>query len=175
LLERADCGRHVLLGVPHAPATEQHVDHCRVRVEIERGEHEPLVQTPKSLLARAWQLRHQLAEKREVHLAVALSLRGQPAGELRVSVDLDALEQVAAEEIAGLRKTLGRCPRRPSLDHALDFDGVDEGIREIEGDRPVSGRLNTPAIGIVQQRPELAETPSKLAARIVRDVPQQGA
>ena len=110
-------------------------------------------------------------QKREVHLAVALSLRLSQAGELRVSVNLDALEQVAAEEIAASeRRTRSSPDPLPGLDHALNLDGIDEAIRKIERDGFVAGRLHASAVRVVQQRSELAQTPSKLAARIVGDV-----
>ena len=57
--------------------------------------------------------------------------------------------------------------RRPG-----DLDRIDEAVREVEPDR-VRLRIDPPPAGLVDEAPDLAEAPAKLAARIVRDVPQQ--
>jgi hypothetical protein len=164
----------VLFGVPHSTAGHQHVDHGGVGVEVERCKDKPLVQTPHGLLARARQARHQLAEDREVHLSIALSLRDEPRGKLRVPVDLDAFEEVAAEAITNQEKTVDGRLRQAVLHDALDFECVDDHARQIERDRTMTSRLDAPVICIVQQGAELAQAPSELSAWVVGHVPQEG-
>ena len=97
-------------------------------------------------------------------------LRGQPAVESRVAVDLQALEEVAVEQCGQRPQAL----RSERLDALLRSPGrprrIDEAVREIEPDGVAAG-LDPPPAGLVDDAPDLAEAPAQLAARIVRARP----
>ena len=117
--------------------------------------------------------RRQLAQHGDVHRPIAVALRGQPAGELRVAVDLHAVEQVAAEQVAQLGEPLARRLLEPRLHGPVDLERIDEAVGQVERDQVVAAGDHAPAIAVVEHAAELAQAPAQLAARIVRDVPEQ--
>ena len=66
LLERADRGGHVRLGVAHAAALQQRLEHRFVRALVERRELQPGVEVPERLVRPARRARRQLAQHGDV-------------------------------------------------------------------------------------------------------------
>jgi hypothetical protein len=100
------------------------------------------------------------------------ALGGEPPLEDRAASDVEALEEVAAEQ--GRQRSLPA--RRERLDALAgrpgDFERVDEAVHQVEPDG-VSAGLDAPAAALVDETPDLAQAPPELSARIVRNVPEK--
>ena len=101
--------------------------------------------------------------------AESASLRGNPTFEGRAAVDLQIFEKVSGEQRDERSQAL-RINGRDVLSRPGDLDRIDEAVRQIKSD---SVRLSVdPApIRLINEAPDLAEAPTKLSPRIVRDVP----
>ncbi len=104
--------------------------------------------------------------------AQAAALRGQPAVERRTAVDLEALEKLALEKSGERLQPIGRKRLDVRLCRAFDLDHVDEAIAEVELNAIAAGS-NPPSVGLVEDASDFTQTPAQLAARIVRNIPQQ--
>ncbi len=103
--------------------------------------------------------------------AEAVPLRDEPAAEAWAAVDLQPLKKVSRKQ-RGQRFELFHGKRLDAfLSRARDFDRIDETIRQVEPDG-VSPRVYPLMAGQIDDAPDLAEAPAKLAARIVGNVPQ---
>ena len=65
---------------------------------VEWGELEPRFEITEHLFGRAWKVSDQMLEYGGVAAAKAAPLRGEPAIELRVAVDLETFEEIACEQ-----------------------------------------------------------------------------
>ena len=86
----------------HAAARHQRLEHHLVSALVEGGEPQPRSEVAERFITLSRCANRQLAQHRDVQRTIALSLRHQPAGELRVAIDTDAVEQVAAKQIREL-------------------------------------------------------------------------
>ena len=169
-LEQPARRRQVLLSLPDSAAPGERVQESLVHAHVERRQLEPLLQMFEHLVAGRG--RCEALQQDGVATAKAAPLRREPGVEARIAIELQAVEKFAAEQGRQRSQPIGRQRRESVLAGAGDLDRVDEAIRQVELDG-VSAGVDPPPAGLVDDAPDLAEAPAKLAARIVRDVPQQ--
>ena len=114
----------------------------------------------------------EMLEQGGVAAAESPALGGEPAVEDRAAADLQALEELAAEQ-RGQRPLPVRWELLDAFaGRAGHLDRVDETVREVEPHGVAAG-LDALLAALVDQAPDLAETPAELAARVVRHVPEE--
>ena len=160
----------MLLALANAAAPRQRVQQRLVNTRVERSKLEPRLEIAEDLVVR--NACGQVLQQRDVAAAKTAPLSDEPAVEDRVAVDLQPFEKVAGEQ-RGQRSQPLRSERLDALlGRAGDLDRIDEAVRQVEPDG-VGGGVHPLPAGLVDDAPDLAETPAQLAARIVRDIPQQ--
>src|SRR5262249_50895855 len=117
--------------------------------------------------------RRQLVEDRDVERAEALPLGREPAGELRVAVDVDGFEEVAGDPVGDVGEPLERDGADAGLEGPRELDGVDGAVGEVELDLIRSAGDHPAPPLVVEDAAELAQAPAELAARIVGHVPEE--
>ena len=169
-VEQAGRRRQVLLALSDTAAARQSVQQKFVDARIEWREREPLIEIPEHR-GVGCAFDHML-QQRGVDAAQPAALSGQPTVERRVAVDLEAFEEFALKERGERLQPIGRKGGDAGLRRAFDLDRIDENIADVEPDAIAAGR-HAPAAGFVEHASDLTQTPAQLAARIVRNVPQQ--
>ncbi|MNS87195.1 hypothetical protein D3C72_1211290 [compost metagenome] len=139
---------------------------------VKRGELEPLVQTGEALLGPCRQACDQILQHRGMAGSQAPPLRRQPVVEERAAADLQPFEKISDEQRRQRAQPLQVRLVDALLHRQADLDDIDVAIAEVQPHH-VLRRLYPAAVGLVEQGSGLAEAPAQLAARIVRNVPQQ--
>ena len=159
----------MLVALPDLAAPGERVQQERVNTLVERSQHQPFLEIGQSLVLRS--VLDEVFQQRGVMATELTPLRGDPTVEGRAAVDLQAFEKVSGEQ-RGERSQPLRANRLDVPNRPGDLDRIDEAVRQIKSDGVRLG-VDPAPIGFVDQAPDLAETPTKLSARIVGDVPQQ--
>ena len=169
-LEQLHRRRQVLLALANASATAERAEHGLVHALVEGRELQPFLQIFERLVGG--DDLGQMLQQGRVAAAETASLGDQPAVELGAALDLQAVEEVAGEQGKQLAQPLGLEGVQALLRGTGDLDHVDGATVEIEGDG-VAARLHAALVRLVEDAARLAQTPAKLAARIVGHVPEQ--
>jgi ubiquinone/menaquinone biosynthesis C-methylase UbiE len=143
-----------------------------VRTLVERGEPKPLLQMTQGLFGLGRESGHKVLEDGDVASAKAPPLGHHPAVEVWAAIDFKPIEEVADEQHRKRAQPLKIELLDTHLHRLADIDDIDEAVAEVEPDG-VKRRLDPSTIGLVEDRPGLAEAPPKLPARIVGDVPEK--
>ena len=160
----------MLFTLPNSAAPRERVQKHLVDALVERGKLEPLLQISKRLVVG--NAGDEVLQQGRVAGAESTPLSDQPIAESRAAIDLQAVEKISVEQCRQraqpLRsKRLDTLMRRPG-----DLEHIDGAIGQVELDG-VAARIDSSPAGLVDDAPDLAEAPAKLAPRVVRDVPQQ--
>jgi hypothetical protein len=167
--EPAQGGGEVLVTLAQAIVARQQPQQQLVRAQIERCEREPAFELlERFAIGGAF---HEAFQQRDVQLAEAPALRGQPAGEFGTRVELEPIEQIAVEERQERAQLIDRrcVERRP---RPRDRQGIDVDVGAVELDQ-LPARSHAPAVRRVHDPTELREAPAQLAARVIRHVPEE--
>ena len=161
----------MLLALANSAAPGERIQQDLVHAPVKRSKLEPLLQIAKHLVVRGTLL-DEVLQQSGVAAAESTPLRREPAIENRAASISQAVEKVSVEQRGEGLQPL----RRERLDALLrcpgDLNGIDEAVGQVEPDGVAAGVDPSPT-RLVEDAPDLAETPAKLAARIVGDVPQQ--
>jgi hypothetical protein len=114
----------------------------------------------------------EMLQHREAVTAKSTPLGGEPGLEQRAAADLQAVEKRAGEQLVQPRETLHRQLLNARRDCAEDLDSVHAAAGQVEVDRVAVG-LDPATAEVVDQAPDLAQTPAKFAPRILGHVPKQ--
>ncbi len=162
----------MLVAVADPAVSRERIEQDFVRAPIEGRKLEPLFQRAEHLIGLAGKAAHQVLQDSDVGGAKPAALREQPAVEMRAAIDLQALQEVAGEQRGKPSQLLGGQLLDPIQHGAGDREDIDEAVAQVERHRVVTGLDPSPA-RLVENAPELAQGPAKLASRIVRNIPQK--
>jgi hypothetical protein len=158
----------VLLAFPDPAAPGESGQKDLVDALVERRKLQPLIEVRKRFLVG--NVPGEMLQQGGVAAAESPSLRSEPTVENRAAGDLQALEEISGEQRSERPLPLWRERLYPLFDCAGDLDRIDEAIRQVEPDGIIAG-MDAPAVLLVDEGPDLAQAPAKLAARIIGHVP----
>ena len=171
-LEQLNGRGEVLLRFANPAAVQQRFQHELVSAPVERADLQPLLQEPEPLLRWIAEPVDELFEHVDVQQPEATALSAEPARELRIPIDLQSFREVAGEQRVHRLQGGEIHFLRARLQRLLQLRDVDEAIGEFECNAVTLGPHSRARL-IIEHTAQLAQAPAQLAARIVRDVPQQ--
>src|SRR4051812_38179729 len=134
---------------------------------VEWSQHQPPFQISKNISARG--AVDQLLEQGRVIPPEPPPLGGDPVVESRAAIDLQPIEKVPGEQCLERPQPVGRSSAK-ALNRISNLDNVDEAACQIQGDAVGRG-IDPSPVRFIDKAPDLAETPTKLAPRIIRHLP----
>src|SRR5258707_10850834 len=139
---------------------------------VKRCQVDPGLDDLESLVAGRRETFDQMPENGDMAAPETPPLRREPILEKRAAVNFQPVQKITDKQLGQVRKPLWIERLDPRLQRRRDCPGIDPAIGKIKGDR--IARCHDPAVlRFVKNAAQLAETPAQLAARVVRDIPQQ--
>lgn len=130
-LQPANGDGEALFRFANTASPEEHREHRLTGTAVQRRDLEPALHAPLRLFGVGRWPAGELSGNGSPQSAKALPPAGKPARKLGTAIEIEALQQVAAEPVEQLDEAIGRDCGNALRDDALDFEGVDEGVGQI--------------------------------------------